>query len=165
MVAIDTEKKCHGRMAACWCVCVCGRGGRRRAATSGPGSRLIRTGLFVCSSLPTKTTETTPRERALFPRCHCGLAKPIILAIYYYYFFFATKKHVRENELPAAPFWNAKALLAAWSAPRRPLSNETKKIGGFLTPCAPGVEARLTVCVCVCVSVRCRPSAPAVGCL
>ena len=74
------------------------------------------------------------------------LAKPIAnFYTIYFYFCFATKKHVRENELPAAPSGNAKALLAAWSAPRRPISNETKKIGGFRTPCAPGVEARLTV--------------------
>ena len=61
-------------------------------------------------------------------------ASPFIFVVFY------NKKHVRENELPSAPFGNPKAHAAARSAPRRPLSNETKKIGVSIRPVRPELK-------------------------
>ena len=110
------EKKCHGRMAACWCVCVGGGWGGGQAAGRhlGPGlevnnkNRALR--LQLASNQNNRNHPARTRSIPTVPlrTCQAHNSRHLLLL-----FFFATKKHVRDNELPAAPFGNAKALAAA----------------------------------------------------
>ena len=86
---------------------------------------------------PTKSRRTRPNKNSLLLRdeqTKLVPASPFIFVVFY------NKKHVRENELPSAPFGNPKAHAAARSAPRRPLSNETKKIGVSIRPVRPELK-------------------------